>query len=312
MTPRRRAAATLVAAALLAGCAHTPAPPHEGRSPSSPAGLCDTGQPPDPRQQDQRLQLVAHIRTLLAESGSPVALVSRSGTDLSRFGQWYSHAGLALRDNPQGRFAVRQLYYACDESRPRLFDQGLAGFVLAADAAPVLHVSLLLPPPEAAATLARAALDTPLALGLLSVNYSANAYAYGTRYQNCNQWLAEVLAAAWGGADAGHSRTGAQAWLLQQGYQPQRFAVSPLIALLARAVPLLNQDDHPPAARRAGRFDVSMPPAVEAFVQRLHPGSRRIELCHDGQRLHQRVDGPPFDARCTPAGSDLTPATHPL
>ncbi|WP_326539581.1 DUF2145 domain-containing protein [Pseudorhodoferax sp.] len=304
--------ALLSAAALLAACAHLP-PPGDGParrsgSASSPAGLCDTGQAPSPHQQDQRLQLVARVRTLLAESGSPVALVSRSGTDLSRFGQWYSHAGLALRDNPQGVFAVRQLYYACDQSRPRLFDQGLAGFMLAADAAPVMHVSLLLPPPEAAATLARAALDTPLALGLLAPAYSANAYAFGTAYQNCNQWLAELLAAAWSGAEAGRGRTDAQAWLMRQGYQPHRFAVNPLLALFARAVPLLHQDDHPAAARRAGVFDVSMPVAIEAFVRRLHPGTRRIELCHDGRRLVQRDHGPPLDAACTPSEGDRVQA----
>jgi hypothetical protein len=50
------------------------------------------------------------------------------------------------------------------------------------------------------AALQAAALDTPLALQLLGGSYSANAHAFSTRYQNCNQWVAELLAEAWGPA----------------------------------------------------------------------------------------------------------------
>ena len=58
---------------------------------------------------------------------SVLALVSRSGLDLSRFNIRYSHAAIAWRSE-QGQWAARQLYYACDEHRPRIYDQGLAGF----------------------------------------------------------------------------------------------------------------------------------------------------------------------------------------
>ena len=54
---------------------------------------------------------------------------------------------------------------------------------------------LLLPAAEAA-QLEQAALDRRRALGLLGASYSANAYAFGLRHQNCNQWLAELLASA--------------------------------------------------------------------------------------------------------------------
>ena len=49
--------------------------------------------------------------------------------DLSRFGVRYSHSGVSLKTGDNAPWSVRQLYYACDEERPRLYDQGLAGFV---------------------------------------------------------------------------------------------------------------------------------------------------------------------------------------
>ena len=36
--------------------------------------------------------------------------------------------------------------------------------------------------------------SSALAVGLLAANYSANAYAYGLHFENCNQWLVELLA----------------------------------------------------------------------------------------------------------------------
>ncbi|MDP1086386.1 DUF2145 domain-containing protein, partial [Klebsiella pneumoniae] len=84
---------------------------------------------------------------------------------LSRFGLRYSHAGIALADGLGSPWAVRQLYYACSEGAPRLFDQGLAGFVAGNDDADLGYVSLVLLPPEVAAPVARATLDKGLALG---------------------------------------------------------------------------------------------------------------------------------------------------
>ena len=113
-------------------------------------------------EQDRVLRFAGVVKAELERSGARVALIARAGLDLSRFGQLYSHAGIALRDNPGGPWAVRQLYYACDESRPRLFDQGVAGFALGADAPARGHISLVFPPEQDAAALADAALDLSL------------------------------------------------------------------------------------------------------------------------------------------------------
>lgn len=255
------------------------------------AGLlraCDTTQAFSAAQQDRLLRFAALIKQALNESGATMALVARSGTDLSRFGLRYSHAGIALREGLDSPWAVRQLYFACAEGAPRLFDQGLAGFVAGTDSPEVGYVSLLLLPPEAAQALAPAALDKALALRLLAARYSANAYPFSTQYQNCNQWVAELIAAAF---LPEASREAAQAWLRAEGYAPEPVHVaSPWLMLAGRFVPWLHFDDHPAEPLQAREVQTSLPPGLEAFALRRWPTARRIEFCHGAQGV-VRHDG---------------------
>jgi hypothetical protein len=257
-------------------------------------------------EQDRVLRFAAAVKGELERSGTDVAVISRAGLDLSRFGQLYSHAGIALRDNPGGPWAVRQLYYACDESRARLFDQGIAGFALGADTPSRGHVSLLFLPPQDGAQLAQAALDQPLALGLLAGQYSANAYAYGTRYQNCNGWVAELLASAWGRLKGlEHPREEAQAWLRAQGYTAGPVKVpSHWMMFAGQFVPLVHLNDHPVDDVHALALQVSVPASIEAFVQQRAPQTRRVQLCHDDARIVVRRGWEPLGAACEPAPGD--------
>lgn len=259
--------------------------------------------------QDRVLRFAGVIKRELERSGSRAALISRAGLDLSRFGLLYSHAGIALKDNPGGPWAVRQLYYACDESRPRLFDQGVAGFALGAEATTRGHMSLVFLPEADDALLAGGALDKPLALALLAGKYSANAYAFGTRYQNCNQWVAELLASAWGRLDAPFAplaahrapgaRAHAQAWLRAQGYQAGPVKVpSHLMMFAGQFVPLVHVNDHPVADIHALALQVSTPAAIEGFVRRQAPQAQRVELCHDEERIVVRRGWEPLGAEC--------------
>ncbi len=255
-------------------------------------------------EQDQLLRFGAVVKAELEHSGSSVALVSRSGLNLARFGHRYSHAGVSLKASRESPWAVRQLYFACDEGRPRLFDQGLSAFVMGSDEPAVGYVSVLLLPQAAAAELERAALDNRAALQLLGANYSANAYAWAETYQNCNQWLAELLAAAWGEVDAARPRGSAQRWLKARGYAPSVFDVdSRPLMLAAGFVPWLHVDDHPEDLVLQMRFEVSMPASIEAFVRAQVPGTRRIELCHAGPHVVVHRGWTPVGEGCV-AGAD--------
>ena len=251
---------------------------------------CDRPLTVNARQQDELLRFGGVIKDVLAKADQPAALVARSGTDLSRLGMRYSHAGVALRDSEVAPWSVRQLYYACDERRPRIFEQGMSGFVLGTDEPEIGFVSIVLLPAAPSAALAREALDNRTALGLLNPDYSANAHAWSLRYQNCNQWVAELLATAWaprpsaGSSDAPLRRE-AQDWLRSEGYEPTLFDLGPALTLVGLFVPWLHTDDHPIEDQQRHRYHVSMPASIEAFVRATVPGATRVELCHKGRQV---------------------------
>ncbi len=267
---------------------------------------CDVPPQLSGEQQDRLLRVAAVVRGLLMEAGAPAALISRSGQNLERFGQRYSHTGITLATHREVPWAVRQLYFACDEGAPRIFDQGLAGFVMGMQNPALGYVSIVLLPALEAQALAERALDNALALRLLGPAYSANAFAFSQRYQNCNQWVAELLAAAWGGLDeTAAPRAMAQQWLRQNDYEPTTFEVgSRWLMWLGHFIPWVHADDHPDEDRAALRYRVSMPESIEAFVRRTVPGTQRIELCHDERQLVLRRGWRPIDAGCRAEAGD--------
>ena len=275
---------------------------------SDASRYCDRRETLNATQQDRLLRFAGAIRHELDAAGIErgAALVARSGLDLSRFDLRYSHAGLALRGADGAPWQVRHLYFACDEGRPRIFDQGLAGFVFGTDSAERGFVSIVVLPADAAATLAAGARDDGLALALLGERYSANAYAFGLVYQNCNQWIAELFAAAWGALAPGEAlRARAQAWLADQGYAPRPVEVkSPLLMLAAAFVPWVHRDDHPADDIAAMRFRTSVPAALDAFVRARWPGAQRIELCHTTTRIVVRRGWQAIGEGCEPAADD--------
>ena len=276
------------------------------QSGSDSTRFCDRPSPLSARQQDRLLQFAAIARRELESSGQDVALIARSGIDLSRFDLRYSHAGVSLRASRNAPWSVRQLYFACDEGRPRLYDQGLAGFVLGTDDPVVGYVSIVWLPREQAAALERAALDNARALRLLAADYSANAYPFSVRYQNCNQWVIEMLAGAWGGLDDDPAlRARAQAWLSDQHYDPAAIDVgSHLLMFVGQFIPWIHYDDHPESDRYALRLRTSLPTSIETFVRAHVPDAQRVELCHDEQRvvIHRGWDALP--AGCRPGPED--------
>lgn len=64
----------------------------------------------------------------LDEVDAPVALIARVGTDLSKQGTVYSHAGFAVRDHAEGRWTVVHLLNECGSDRSGLYAQGLVNF----------------------------------------------------------------------------------------------------------------------------------------------------------------------------------------
>jgi hypothetical protein len=292
LSARRRFAASAACAAALVAAS--------GAAAAASLRACEQPAEFSAAQKDVILRFAAVVKQQLAASGAPVALVARSGMDLHRLQVRYSHEGVALGEAGSGAWTVRELYYACDERRPRIYDEGLAGFLLGTDDPRTGWISIVLLPPAPARALARTATDKRHALGVLGVTYSANAYPFSTRFQNCNQWVMELLADAWnpegdapppdapaaGPGDSSAARARAQRWLRAQGYLPTVFTVSARpMTWLADVVPWMSNADHPPEEIAHGRYAVSMPASIETFVRATVPGATRLEVCHVGPRV---------------------------
>jgi len=295
---RRRLAA---AALLLASWVAAPA------AASTSMRLCSAGADASAAEQDRALQVAALLRAELEAQGQPAALLARAGTRLDRFGIRYTHAALSLRDSPLTPWGLRQLFFACDERRSRLFDQGLSGFLLGADDRERGFASLLLLPAEAALPLAATALDGDAAKRLLAGDYIANAHPYDLERQNCNQWLAELMALAW--APPGDERAGGRA-AAQRALQRWQYAPDPvrygsaLWRWLAAFVPWISFAGHPPEDAGANQLVTSLPPDLEALATRLWPQARRVELCYTPEHIVLRRAGPPLPDDCRAADGD--------
>ena len=269
---------------------------------------CDTPTAMSAAQQDRLLRVAGILKDELEKSGTRAALIARSGLNLRWFGMRYSHAGLSLAGSTDAPWSVRQLYFSCDDQAPRLFDQGLPAFLLGTENPDLGYISLVTLPAEATVPLEPVALDNRKALSLLGATYSANAYSFNLRYQNCNQWLAELLGLAWGGAPADTNeapRAAAQGWLKAQGYSGSVFSLGmrPVTWLTAFS-PWLNRDDHPEENLAQAQFVVSMPESIETFVRGHVPTAERLELCHTDKHVLLRRGWALLADGCVPQDGD--------
>ncbi|XVJ71519.1 MAG: DUF2145 domain-containing protein [Rhizobacter sp.] len=280
---------------------------YTGLTQATVIGACDESTPLSASQNDRLIRFAALVKAELQASDVAAAVVARSGLSLGLFDQRYSHAGISLQDSSNGPWSVRQLYYACDEARPKVFDQGLTGFVLGVNDPDQSFVSLLLLPQAKGQALAQVALNNQRALGLLGSTYSANAYAFGLQYQNCNQWVIETLAVAWGDlAPTEDLRQQSQAWLRQQAYEPTRFDLkAPPIMWLSHLIPWVHHDDHPSTDLAQHVFRVSMPSSIETFVRQQAPDVIRVEFCLRDKRVVKRRGWQPMSSSCEPQEGDV-------
>lgn len=124
---------------------------------------------------------------------APVALVSRIGTDLSKHGLVYSHAGFAVRDHPNGRWTVVHLLRDCSNDGSGLYAQGLGNFF--ADDLVNQDARITWLEPAMAERLAQRL----VALGddpLYTPTYNLIARPGSARTQNSTAWVLEHLGAA--------------------------------------------------------------------------------------------------------------------
>ncbi|NRR30130.1 DUF2145 domain-containing protein [Oxalobacteraceae bacterium] len=217
------------------------------------------------------------VQEALNASGRDVAIVGRQGQDLSKYGLKYSHVGLAYRPAAGQPWRIYELLNQCGTARSELWVDGLANFFM--DDPYSLDAVLIVPPEKVAAKLGDALHQPAFLRGFHEAKYNMVAYPFSTKYQNSNQWVLEILAAAEASDIRIRNREQAQAWLKMAGYVPTEMHIGPLTRLGGRMVKAnVAFDDHPSALRFSDRINAVTVDSIMAFVRQRDEGWTVQEL----------------------------------
>lgn len=210
----------------------------------------------------------ATARTVVAaldEADAPVAMVSRVGTDLSKHGLRYSHAGFALRDHPDGRWTVVHLLNDCSSDGSGLYSQGLVNFF--ADDLVNQDARITWLQSDVAERLARQLLALP-GDALYTPRYNLIARPGSREYQNSTGWVLEHLAAAIPSKASVHNRAQAYQLALGHGFRPDRIHI-PYTKRIMGGLFAANLvfTDHSVATRLGGDYPVVTVRSILRWLQ---------------------------------------------
>lgn len=236
--------------------------------PTAQAGRSCEAQKNTSQMIERGLSLAEKTLASLNASGEKVVLLARAGQDLSKYGLRYSHMGLAWQQSDgQGGMTWRVLHKLneCGTSTSAIYKQGLGEFFL--DDPWRFEAAWLAPSADVQAHLLALLQDPNRSIALHSRPYSIVSYAWGTRYQQSNQWVTETLAASM--EPQIKSREQAQAWLQFKGYEPGVLKLGPLTRLGGRLTSAnVAFDDHPNEKRFSDRIETVTVDSVFNWVQR--------------------------------------------
>lgn len=245
--------ALLIAALALATAAHAGRPCEE--------------KPQTTQQVEQGLALAQATARQLDASGAQVAVLARAGQDLSKYGLQWSHLGFVYKDAAQQPAVWRVVHKLnhCGTDHAALFRQGLGEFFL--DSPHRYDAAFVVLRPELQQALLPVLTDNARVVRFNERRYSMVSYAFGTTYQQSNQWVLETLAGA--AAPDVASRRAAQDWLRAQGYQPTDLRLSALTRLGGRLTQAnIAFDDHPTARRIARHIETVTADSAFAWLPR--------------------------------------------
>ena len=221
------------------------------------------------------VRLGAHAGRSCDTKPMNVATIQRAmllaGQNLSEYGVHYSHLGIAYRDG--ARWRIVHKLNQCGTAQASIYRQGLGEFFL--DDLYEYEAAFVMPLPDVQARLLPALRDNARLEQLHNPSYSMVAYPWALTYQQSNQWAIKTLAmtqdveGAAAAARPPYTRTQAQAWLRQQGYEPTTLKISALKRLGARATAAnVAFDDHPNEKRFTDRIETVTVDSVFAWLNR--------------------------------------------
>lgn len=236
------------------------------------AGTDCTQRQVSPRMLAQAADSALRVAEVLDREDRPVALLARVGTDLSKHGLVYSHAGFVVRDHTDGRWRVVHLLNACGSERSGIHVDGLLNFfaddLLRQDARvlwfdPAFEARLL------------PWLDDSGAVRMHQPRYNLIARPGSEDSQNSTAWVAEILGAAL--ASPVRDRAAAYRAIAADGFRPDTIHV-PYGKRLLGGLFSANTDftDHPLRTRLAGDYPVVTVRAILRYLQQAH-AARELE-----------------------------------
>ncbi|WP_368561711.1 DUF2145 domain-containing protein [Pseudoxanthomonas sp. UTMC 1351] len=189
----------------------------------------------------------------LDKADAPVALIARVGTDLSKHGLVYSHAGFAVRDHAHGRWTVVHLLNECGSDRSSLYAQGLVNFF--SDDLVNQDLRIVWFKPDVAKRLAERIKQMPRH-SLHHPRYNLIARPGSRDYQNSTAWIVETMASALAGHDF-YDRATAYTFARSDGFVPDIIHIpysKRVLGGLFSANTVFT--DHPVATRLSGDYPV--------------------------------------------------------
>lgn len=229
-------------------------------------------------------ELAKAAETALAVAGeldridAPVAIVARVGTDLSKQGLVYSHAGFAVRDSREGRWTVFHLLNDCGSDRSALHAQGLVNFF--ADDLVNQHARIVWLKLDAAQRLA-AHLDALPANALHQPAYNIIARPGSGNYQNSTAWILETLGATLPSGSRIDTRRQAYDFVRQDGFAADNIHI-PYAKRIAGGLFSANAHftDHSVATRLSGDYPVVTVRSIVRYLDTAGHTSKQSELRH--------------------------------
>jgi len=236
--------------------------------------------------------------TLDALAGVDVLIAARSGQDLSRFGLRHSHLAFLLRDEA-GDWQVIHLLNRCKSDTSSLYREGLVNFIGESAANPA-GMRIGIPTPTLREALVQVLAEPATqARGLHQPRYSAVAYPWRPKYQNSNQWILEVTAAAMAHRNDRlvlNHRSSVISWLKRSGYTPSHLHIGIGKRLGARfLVKNVAVTDHPARERISGNYSVVTVESVFDFLHRSGALEREMLLILPQQRTTPVTSQPSED-----------------
>jgi hypothetical protein len=231
------------------------------------AGRPCEDKPQTTRQVELGMNLALATARQLDDSGAEVVILARAGQDLSKYDLQWSHLGFAYKDAGQQPAVWRVMHKLnhCGSDQAALFRQGLGEFFL--DQPHRYDTAFVVLAPALQEALLPVLKDNASVARLNEQRYSMVAYAWGTTYQQSNQWVLETLAAA--AAPGVASRRAAQDWVRAQGYQPTDLRLSALTRLGGRMTQAnIAFDDHPTARRMTRHIETVTADSMFAWLPR--------------------------------------------